>query len=139
MIANMNSGHHSKDKFKDFRSRPADGAFEPRGNRGSGFSSQQQFSEEYYDFRRNEREKIGIVGVSEVWSRSPQRLHWPHAVAEDFAPKVKLKKRKGKERISGSDTETSGSEKDRKKLKKAKKRSEKKKKVATIVVVLKLE
>ena len=61
--------HQNNDKFKEFRSRPADGAFAPRG-KGN------QFSEEYYDYRRKEREQIGTMGVSAAWSGSPTRVQW---------------------------------------------------------------
>ena len=62
-------GRQQGDKFKEFRSRPADGAFVPRG-KGS------QFSEEYYDYRRKEREQIGTMGVPAAWSGSPSRIQW---------------------------------------------------------------
>lgn len=58
-----------KDKFKEFRSRPVDGGFAPRG-KGT------QFSEEYYDYRRKEREQIGTMGVPAAWSGSPQHIDW---------------------------------------------------------------
>lgn len=59
----------SEDKFKAFRSRAADGGFGPRGKVN-------QFSEEYFDYRRKEREQIGTMGVASAWSGSPQRIEW---------------------------------------------------------------
>ena len=65
----------NRDKFKDFRARATEGSFGgfgARNNRGSLSA----FSDEYFDHRRNEREKTGVNGVREAWSSSPNRLEW---------------------------------------------------------------
>lgn len=67
---NFTTEKQVKDKFKDFRSRPANGGFVSRGGKGN------QFSEEYFDYRRIEREQIGTMGVPPDWGSSPARLDW---------------------------------------------------------------
>lgn len=58
----------SKDKFKDFRSRPPNGGFGPKGK--------SQFSDEFFEYRRSEREKIGLQGTASAWSSSPTHIDW---------------------------------------------------------------
>ena len=111
------------DKFKEFRGRPSDGGFGPRGGKRGGV--QNAYSEEYFDHRRSEREKIGTNGVPDAWSHSPVRMTWPDDLVDLLG--VKKKDRKG----SSGDSDSSDAGKKRKKSKKSKKKSEKKKKVST--------
>ncbi|XP_046446202.1 NKAP family protein CG6066-like isoform X1 [Daphnia pulex] len=109
-----------KDKFKEFRSRPANGGFAPRAGKSN------QFSEEYFDYRRKEREQISTMGVSSAWGSSPPRLDWPETLVDVFGEGKKQKKKKSKDTSEDSDD---SSEPDKKhKKKKSKKKSEKKKK-----------
>ncbi|KAK4020353.1 hypothetical protein OUZ56_002337 [Daphnia magna] len=108
-----------KDKFKDFRSRPANGGFVSRGGKGN------QFSEEYFDYRRKEREQISTMGVPSAWGSSPARLDWPETLAEVFGEGKKPKKKKSRNSTDSDDS----SEPDKKhKKKSSKKKNEKKKK-----------
>merc|ERR1712191_8339 len=79
----------NRDKFKDFRARATEGGFGARNNRGSLSA----FSDEYFDHRRNEREKTGVNGVREAWSSSPNRLEWPESLVDIFG--INKKERKG--------------------------------------------
>jgi len=108
------------DKFKEFRGRPSDGGFGPKGGKRGGV--QNAYSEEYFDHRRSEREKIGTNGVPDAWSHSPVRMTWPDDLVDLLG--VKKKDRKG----SSGDSDSSDAGKKRKKSKKSKKKSEKKKK-----------
>ena len=63
------AGSYTKDKFKEFRSRPPNGGFVSRGKNN-------QFSEEYFEYRRKEREQISTTGVPSAWSNSPLRIEW---------------------------------------------------------------
>merc|ERR1712071_530014 len=106
-------------KFKDFRARATEGSFGgfgARNNRGSLSA----FSDEYFDHRRNEREKTGVNGVREAWSSSPNRLEWPESLVDIFG--INKKERKGA--VSSSDSDR---KKKQKKSMKAKKKKKKKK------------
>ncbi len=79
------TGPPAEDKFRDFRSRPVDGGHQPvRFQRhqpgGSG-----GFGDEYFDFRRGQREIICTEGVPAAWGTSPQRLVWSVTVPLDYS------------------------------------------------------
>ena len=123
--ADRYGGHRGRlaehDKFKEFRGRPSDGGFGSRGGKRGGIMN--AYSEEFFDHRRTEREKIGTHGVPQAWSNSPSRLVWPDTLADLFGTNKKGNK------DSSADSDSSDTARKRKKAKKAKKKSEKKKKV----------
>ena len=130
--ADRYGGHRGRlaehDKFKEFRGRPSDGGFGSRGGKRGGIMN--AYSEEFFDHRRAEREKIGTHGVPQAWSNSPSRLVWPDTLADLFGTNKKGNK------DSSADSDSSDTARKRKKAKKAKKKSEKKKKVWTRIIKL---
>ncbi|XP_076323932.1 uncharacterized protein LOC143232404 isoform X1 [Tachypleus tridentatus] len=72
-------------------------------------------SEEFINRRRKERERIGEIGVSDVWGHSPERQ--PDNISDDSSQESSPNKEK-----SLSDTDSSSNEKKKKHKKKKKKR-----------------
>lgn len=83
--------------------------------------------EEFFDARREERERIGLVGVSSVWGKSPLRAD---SEEEQSQPETSSKEKK-KSKKSSKDKDTKQKlkklKKKLKKVKKARKKAKKKK------------
>lgn len=86
------------------------------------------FGDEYFDFRRGQREIICTEGVPAAWGTSPQRLVWPKSVAEEFSPSKSKKRKSDDSSLSSSSSDSSDSssgDSERRRSKKSKKKKSK--------------
>lgn len=83
--------------------------------------------EEFLDARREERERIGQIGVSSIWGKSPLRLESEEEAEPESANHKKDKKKNKKSKDKDTKEKLKRLKKKLKKVKKARKKAKKKK------------